>query len=92
MIDTEKEQAEKDKFRLDVEKYCDVYDAGNAFWIEMNQKYGPDFEAVFSRAFDKHFQEKSERRLFVRKWESVVAHAKNRFHGNVSGETATATP
>jgi len=88
MIDAEKEQAEKDKFRLDVEKYSDVYDAGNAFWLEMNQNYGPDFEATFSWAFDKHFETKVTRNIFVRKWETVTKRAKNRMvsHGTVNSK------
>jgi len=85
MNEYEKEQAEKDKFRLEVEKHCDIYDAGNAFWLEMNKRYGPDFEAVFSRVFDRHFLEKSSRNMFVRKWETVIVPAKMRM---VSRETA----
>ncbi len=73
-----KELIEKEKLRLEVQKHCDVFDAGNAFWLEMNQKYGPDFEANFSWAFDKHFKTKATRNIFVRKWEIVIKRAKNR--------------
>lgn len=65
-------------WKLEVEKYCEVQDSGNAFWLEMIQKYGPGFEAVFSRVFDSHFKNKVTRTLFIRKWETVTRNAKDR--------------
>ena len=88
MNEYEKEQV----FILDVEKYCDIWDAKNTFWIEMNRKYGPDFEAVFAREFDRHFPNKSGRKLFIRKWGTVVVQAKNRFTGSAPRETVPARP
>jgi len=72
---------------LEREKHCEVYDAHSAFARDLNRELGPNAEAVLSRLFDKHLAHKAERRLNIRKWETVTINAKDRMLGTVPCET-----
>jgi len=63
---------------LEREKYCEVYDAHSAFARDLNRELGAKAEAVLARLWDKHYSHKTERRLVIRKWETVTLNAKNR--------------
>jgi len=73
--------------RLEREKYCDVYDSIHEFWVKMNKRYGKDFEAVFSREWEKSFSDKSTRRIEIRKWDIITKAAQRRMPEKVSHET-----
>ena len=75
---------------LEREKYCDVYDSIHEFWVKMNKIYGKDFEAVFSREWNKSFADKSTRRVEVRKWDTITKPAQRRMPVKVSHETTIA--
>ena len=75
---------------LEREKYCAIYDAHNAFARDLNRELGAKAEAVLSRLWDKHYSHKTERRLVIRKWETVTRNAKDRMiEGLASRETTS---
>lgn len=69
------------------EKHCEIYDASSDFTRDLNRELGPNAEAVLARLFDKHLSHKSERRLNIRKWETVTINAKDRMLSIVPCET-----
>ena len=82
-----KEQIEKEEFKRAVEKYCEVGDARSDFWLDVNTELGPNAEAVLSRLWEKHFNGRIERRLFVPKWENITREAKERMLNSISRGT-----
>jgi len=75
---------------LEREKYCDVYDSIHGFWVKMNKIYGKDFEAVFSREWEKSHPDKATRRLDVRKWDIITKPAQRRMPTKAPRETTIA--
>lgn len=76
---------------LEREKYCDVYDSIHEFWVKMNKMYGKDFEALFSREWEKSYQRK-DRKLDIRKWDIITKPAQRRMPVKVSCETPVGHP
>jgi len=74
--------------KLEREKYCEVYDAHSAFARDLNRELGANAEAVLTRLWEKHYSHKTERRLKIRKWETVTTNAKDRMEKIVPYETA----
>ena len=85
-----REKVEEEAFKRVVEKHCNIHDAPNAFIRDLCEELGAHAEAVLSRLWEKHYSNKTERKLFIRKWDNVTLRAKDRAIGKiktVSSET-----